>query len=105
MAEAESAHRRDLECKLLIAQIEDAKMYRRVERTGQHYALIISIIIIIGGFIMIYIGHALSGSLLSGSTLIALVALFIYGRERKMSEMKEKTALNQQEQSEVAVPH
>lgn len=82
MAESESAHRRDLESRFLNAQIEDNKTDRLIEGRGQVCALIVALVTIIGGFVIIGTGHAMAGSLLSGGTLLTLVGIFIYGRER-----------------------
>lgn len=88
MAEGESAHRRDLEKQLLTARIDDMKDYRAAERTGQHYALAIATLIITLGFIAIFCGHPMSGGILGGSTIVSLVGLFIYGRERTLAQTK-----------------
>lgn len=88
MAEQESAHRRDMESRFLDAQINDGKLYRRIEMRGQIWAGVISIVGLGSGSLLTYLGHPNFGTAVIGGTLIGLASLFIYGRERKISEVK-----------------
>jgi uncharacterized membrane protein len=92
MAEGEATHRRSLEQQLIQIHIEDTKENRAIEHQGQHYAAAISIIMIGCGTAIILAGHTLTGGLLTGATLLTLVAMFIFGRKYKPLPLDTKTA-------------
>ncbi|MCC6423999.1 MAG: DUF2335 domain-containing protein [Phycisphaerales bacterium] len=99
-AEAESEHRRYLEKQLLEAQIADVQIERRIEMRGQIFALVVSCLAILGGIIVVINGYAIAGTLLSGATIVSLVGLFIYGRERLRTSTAHKQQQNTEEKIE-----
>jgi uncharacterized membrane protein len=76
MAEKSLIHRQWMEKEVLNASY-------KVESRGQHYALIVSLVGLIGGMVLINNGHEFSGFFLSGATLIGLAYVFITGRQPK----------------------
>ena len=74
MAEAEQQHQQEQGNKLLDAAI-------KTEKRGQHYALFISLTVIIGAAYLIGIDKEIYGSVLGGSTLLGLVYLFVTGKK------------------------
>lgn len=78
LAESEAAHRRDLEKSYMKLQAEDLKANRRQLRRGQYAGLAVALVGIAGGVWAMTHGAQISGSILSGSTLVALVGAFLY---------------------------
>ena len=76
MAEEQQSHRHTLETQSLLAAINS-------EKRGQHYALVVSLLIIAGSIWLISNGNELSGSILAGGTLTALAYIFITGRKKE----------------------
>lgn len=85
MAEKEQAHRHFIEDKALSSSIS-------IQKRGQIFALILSLLILIGSMFLIYNGREISGSVLAGSVLIGLAYTFINGRKR--DEPKDEKALD-----------
>lgn len=81
MAEKEQSHRHGIEDKALISSIT-------IQKRGQIFALILSLIILIGSMFLIYKGKEISGSILAGATLTGLAYIFITGR--KQDEQKDE---------------
>ncbi len=78
MAEKEQAHRHGLEIQALTSSIS-------IQKRGQIFALLLSLLILsISGF-LIYDGKELGGSVLAGATLTTLAYIFITGRKGKHS--------------------
>ena len=76
MAESQQAHRQSLEKRSVEAAI-------KTESRGQHYALIVSFLIIAGAMYLIGSGKEISGTLLAGGTLTGLAYIFITGRKKE----------------------
>ncbi|WP_060988319.1 DUF2335 domain-containing protein [Photobacterium leiognathi] len=74
MAEKEQSHRHALEDKAVTGEISK-------DKRGQNYALLSSLVIILGSIGLIYTGHEVSGSILAGGTLTGLAYIFISGRK------------------------
>ena len=83
MAEKQGNHRRNLETKVI------AKDSGRASR-GQIFAFIISMTIIIGGFVMIWQGKSLEGMSSIIGAITALVGVFIYGKVSKNRNLKNR---------------
>jgi len=77
MAEKSLMHRQWMEKEALNASY-------KIESRGQHYALIVSLVGLIGGMVLINNGHEFSGFFLSGVTLIGLAYVFVTGRKPKL---------------------
>jgi uncharacterized membrane protein len=82
MAESEQQHRHQMENQSLRAAVT-------AESRGQHYALIISLIIIGGALYLIDNGKEIYGSILAGGTLTALAYMFITGKHKDATADKE----------------
>ncbi|MFI3197143.1 MAG: DUF2335 domain-containing protein [Methylococcaceae bacterium] len=82
MAEKEQGHRHDIEYQALSSEIS-------IQKRGQIFALIVSMIILGGSMLLIYSGKEISGSVLAGSSLIGLAYLFITGRKSDDTTDKE----------------
>ncbi|CAI3328446.1 hypothetical protein CIRMBP1229_02401 [Enterococcus cecorum] len=66
----ESVHRRDMEKRLLEKEIND-------KRRGQYLGFIIGLVVILAGTYLIYANHPITGTLLSGTSLLGLVGSFL----------------------------
>jgi len=82
MAEKEQGHRHGIEYEALSSEIS-------IQKRGQFFALIVSLVILGGSMFLIYSGKEISGSLLAGSSLIGLTYIFITGRKNDESPDKE----------------
>lgn len=81
MAEAEAIHRRASEEKALTADIEfNRKMFSEA-RLGQIFAFMIGLSAILAGAYAGINGAGVTGSLIGGSGVIGLVAVFVIGRK------------------------
>lgn len=81
MAETQQNHRQQLESNSVEAAI-------KTESRGQHYALIVSVLIIAGSMYLIGTGKEISGSILAGGTLTGLAYIFITGRKKEKPSAK-----------------
>lgn len=90
MAETQAAHRQQMECQIVAAQIRDAQDDRREKRRGQWCGLTIGLAGIIGSAYAIVNGHPIAGSVLGGATLVSLVTVFVAGRKAEPSESAAK---------------
>lgn len=84
ISERQSEHRMDLE-KLAVAS--DLKQSER----GQLYGLIIALAFFIGAFILIWAGHDIPGTILGSVDLVALVSVFVIGKNHQRKDLKEKS--------------
>ena len=75
LAEKQQDHRHLLENKSVDAAID-------AEKRGQHYALIVSVLIILGALYLIATGKEVYGTILAGGTLTGLAYIFITGRKK-----------------------
>lgn len=82
MAEREQSHRHNLEQSGVTGAIKK-------DSRGQHYALIVSVLIVLCCTFLIYSGHEISGSILGGGTLTGLAYIFISGRKNTNVSSKE----------------
>ena len=83
MAETQSKHRISLEGRVIDADITNSKR-------GLIFGFIIGLVGIGGGIYSIYLGHVISGSLLTGGALASLVGTFVYGSHKKRTEIESK---------------
>jgi uncharacterized membrane protein len=82
MAEKEQSHRHGIEHQALSSDIS-------IQKRGQFFALIVSLVILGGSMFLIYSGREISGSLLAGASLTGLAYIFITGRKSDESPDKE----------------
>jgi len=84
MAERQGRHRQDLESRSLESQARDLQAARREARLGQIFALLIALAGIAAGTFIIWsvpgVGGVISGSVLGGAPVAAIVIAFIHGR-------------------------
>lgn len=84
MAEEQSAHRKELERKVIESDISRSKW-------GQILGFAIAIIgLAVSGLVAIY-GNAVAGSIIGVGTLASLVGVFMYGSKTRSKEREEKS--------------
>ena len=83
MAEGQFTHRVELEKKVINSDIDNS-------RKGQLFGFIIAIIGLVFSFILIIVGYQLVGGILGGTTLVALVSVFVYGTTSRRNERRQK---------------
>ena len=84
MAERQSAHREYLERSVVEANIKS-------QRQGTNYAFILCLVVIMGGFTLLYRGQNVGGLVAIISSVSALAGSFIYGRYKQGKERNEKS--------------
>ncbi len=88
MAENQSAHRIDIEKKVIGSDIRNS-------HRGQIFGFIIAITGIISSLILIIRGYTTGGSILGGGTVVSLAAIFVYGaRARNRERMKKESDIS-----------
>lgn len=90
MAEGEARHRRELESRIVDAQIRDIKIRLDETRRGQLFAFVIVITAIIGATIAAYSGHEVSAGILGGVPITGVVTTFILGRSKAPQDGKQR---------------
>ena len=90
MAEGEARHRRELESRIVEAQIRDNKIRLDETRRGQLFAFVIVIAAIIGATIAAYSGHEVSAGILGGVPITGVVTTFILGRSKAPQDEKQQ---------------
>ena len=83
MAENQSAHRIEIEKKVINSDIENSKR-------GQIFGFIVAILGLVSSFVLVVKGYQVVGTILGGTTLISLVGVFVYGTESRKNEREEK---------------
>lgn len=81
LLESEQEHRHRMEQKHLDAGIANQKDLKNIEKRGQFFALIISVIVMGVSGLTALKGKEATASVLGGGGLIALVTIFIQGRK------------------------
>lgn len=84
MAEAQSAHRQELEKAVVQGNIADAKR-------GQNYAFILGLVAIAGGIGLIAFGRPVEGLVSVIGALATLAGVFIWGRSQQRQERQQKS--------------
>lgn len=77
----ESEHRRKMEETYLVNNIE-------AHRLGQYLGFAVAMSIILAGVFLIFTGHSVTGSIMTGISAIGVVSLFT-GKEQKVNSEKE----------------
>lgn len=89
-AESQIAHRQALETKKLESDIQR-------EKTGQVFAFVITLVVILVGGTVIYVGRSTAGGFaLIIAALASLAGVFIYGRHKTSKELEARRRFMQQ---------
>ena len=83
MAENQSAHRIEIEKKVINSDIGNSKR-------GQIFGFVVAILGLLSSFVLVLKGYQVVGTILGGATLVSLVGVFVYGSESRKNERKEK---------------
>ena len=84
MAESQSAHRHELENMVVGGNVA-------AERRGQHYAFVLSSLVLSIGGVLIYSDKDAQGLVAIVGTLVTLASVFVYGRYQQGQERKRKS--------------
>jgi uncharacterized membrane protein len=84
MAEKQSAHRESLEAKVVAGNVAS-------QARGSHYAFIICLVTIIGGFVLIGMGKSIYGISAVIGSLATLAAVFVVAKRDQRKERVEKS--------------
>jgi uncharacterized membrane protein len=84
MAEKQSAHRESLEAKVVAGNVSS-------QARGSHYAFIICLVTIIGGFVLIGMGKNIYGISAVIGSLATLAAVFVVAKRDQRKERVEKS--------------
>jgi uncharacterized membrane protein len=85
MAERQSTHRESLEAQVVAGNVA-------AQARGSHYAFILCLVALIGGFALIFTGRNVSGLVSIIGSLTALASVFVYGKIQQKNERKEKAS-------------
>ena len=83
MAEAQSAHRIDLERTVVGSQ-------QKMESLGQWFGLVIALFFGTCGSYAALHGQPWFGGVIAGTTLVSLVGIFVYSKQQSKKELVEK---------------
>jgi hypothetical protein len=89
MAEEEGKSRRELETKVIDAQVEAMRRQFTEARFGQVFAFVIAVLFLGCGTYVATLGQALVGALFGGIGLGGIVTTFIVGRSKTSPDPKE----------------
>lgn len=84
MAERQSAHRESLEAKVVAGNVAS-------QARGSHYAFIICLVTIVGGFVLIGTGKNIYGISAVIGSLATLAAVFVVAKKEQRRERVEKS--------------
>lgn len=84
MAERQSAHRESLEAKVVAGNVAS-------QARGSHYAFIICLITIVGGFVLIGMGKSIYGISAVIASLATLAGVFVIAKTSQRKERVEKS--------------
>jgi uncharacterized membrane protein len=83
MAEKQATHRQALENKVVQASASN-------EKTGTVLGFSLSLVVIVGGFILIWSGKDFEGLVAALAPLAILAGVFVYGKNNQRKELEEK---------------
>ena len=83
MAEKQSAHRESLEAQVVAGNVAS-------QARGSIFAFIICMVVLIGGFALIFTGKSVDGLVAILSGLTALSGVFIYSKHQQRKEREDK---------------
>jgi uncharacterized membrane protein len=84
MAERQSAHRESLEAKVVAGNVAS-------QARGSHYAFIICLVTIVGGFVLIETGKSIYGISAIILSLATLAGVFVIAKKEQKKERVEKS--------------
>ncbi len=84
MAEDQSVHRRQIEAKVVDAQI------RQSDR-GQHLGFVVAVVFLGGALWVTFAGHDAVGGILGGTTIVGIVTAFVTGKWQQKKDLEEKS--------------
>lgn len=88
MAEKEADHRRQIDTKILDAQIADAVSARVQVKRGQYCGLSACLTVVVSACVVAAMGHEVAGSILGASGLAGIITSFVV--ERKQTKITEQ---------------
>lgn len=80
----QSRHRRDLESKVIDADIA-------AEWRGLHLGFVLALVVVIGGFVLVGLDKDVYGIVAILGTLVSLSGVFVYSKKRQATEIAEKS--------------
>ena len=83
MAERQSAHRIELEKRVIERQLGDSRL-------GQYFGLLISVLFLAASYSLGMNGHDALVSILGGTTLVGLVTVFVIGKNKQNRDLQAK---------------
>lgn len=83
MAENQAKHRQLLEKSVIESEIKDSRM-------GLYFGFLVSLIALLMGTYCIIQGYSISGSIIGGSAVPGLAAVFVYGSRQRRKERETK---------------
>jgi uncharacterized membrane protein len=83
MTEKQQAHRIQIESSVVEENC-------RSQRRGLHYGFAISLLVILGGFFLIYEGKNITGAAVVITAVAGLVGVFVYGKVKQSNQLKER---------------
>jgi len=86
MAERQSAHRIDLEKRVITADIRRANL-------GVAAGLLVALAFLAGSVVLVLSGYAAEGTILGTVDIVGLVATFVYGTERRRKEREDRAKM------------
>lgn len=82
-AESQAQHRQHLEKITVEGNVES-------QRRGQWMAFILALLILVGGFVLIYLNKSILGTAFIGTDIAATVGVFIYGKYDQRRQLRKK---------------
>jgi len=83
MAERQSAHRESIEAQVVAGNVAS-------QARGSIFAFIICLVVLLGGFGLVFTGKSVDGLAAIISSLTALAGVFVYGKYQQRRERIEK---------------
>jgi uncharacterized membrane protein len=80
----QSRHRREIERKVIESDI-------RAEWRGLHLGFVLALVIVIGGFALMFLDKDVYGLAAIVAAVMGLVSVFVYSKRRQAAELAEKT--------------
>lgn len=82
-ADTQAKHRQHLESITIEGNV-------RSQTRGQWMAFILALVILLGGFLLIYLNKDILGTVFIGSDIAATVGIFIYGKRDQRHQLRRK---------------
>lgn len=82
-ADTQAKHRQHLETITIEGNV-------RSQTRGQWMAFILALVILLGGFLLIYLNKDILGTVFIGSDIAATIGIFIYGKRDQRQQLRRK---------------